>query len=183
MLLGLALVIAGVSICALSISLLIAWLAVCFGTVIVGILLLFFAPRILLFPLALFIQGLTIAGTGIAMLWLQRTPTDVNEDDSEFVHSTRAERAQKALSLDARTAVEQSRLMQAWAASEPDIELVDPTGMSDEEFLAMCEEELAKEIAASCIIENPTAQTEQSVIDTIPIRRRHTAEKSEIIQC
>ena len=42
-----------------------AWFGVCFGTVIIGIMLLFFAPGILLFPFMFGLTwGLTIMGVG-----------------------------------------------------------------------------------------------------------------------
>ncbi|MCT7603004.1 hypothetical protein N5U17_02075 [Aliarcobacter butzleri] len=46
----------------------IAWLGVCFGTVIVGILLLFFAPHILLFPFGLAIYGIAYIESGFRFL-------------------------------------------------------------------------------------------------------------------
>ena len=51
----------GIAIIALGISLEVMWLGVCFGTVIIGILLLIFAPRILFFPFNFFLViGLTL---------------------------------------------------------------------------------------------------------------------------
>ena len=51
----------GLSIIALGVFLEVMWLGVCFGTVIIGILLLFFAPRILFFPFNFFLLlGLAI---------------------------------------------------------------------------------------------------------------------------
>ena len=51
----------GLSVIALGVFLEAMWLGVCFGTVIIGILLLIFAPRILFFPFTFFLLiGLTI---------------------------------------------------------------------------------------------------------------------------
>jgi len=53
----------GFAVIALGVFLEILWLGVCFGTVIVGILLLFFAPRILFFPFNFFLViGLAMVG-------------------------------------------------------------------------------------------------------------------------
>ncbi len=50
---AIAKIIAGVALMIVAVIALVAWLAACFGTVIVGIALLLFAPRILLLPLSL----------------------------------------------------------------------------------------------------------------------------------
>jgi len=51
----------GIAIIALGIALEVMWLGVCFGTLIIGILLLIFAPRILFFPFNFFLViGLTL---------------------------------------------------------------------------------------------------------------------------
>jgi hypothetical protein len=50
---AIAKIIAGVALMIVAVIALIAWLAACFGTVIVGIALLLLAPRILLLPLSL----------------------------------------------------------------------------------------------------------------------------------
>ncbi len=51
----------GFAVIALGIALEVMWLGVCFGTVIIGILLLIFAPRILFFPFNFFLViGLTL---------------------------------------------------------------------------------------------------------------------------
>lgn len=55
----------GVAIIALGVFLEVMWLGVCFGTVIIGILLLIFAPGILFFPFNFFlIIGLSIMNPG-----------------------------------------------------------------------------------------------------------------------
>ncbi|GHX87118.1 hypothetical protein VCSRO160_3588 [Vibrio cholerae] len=47
----------------------IAWLGLCFGTVIVGVLMLFFAPLLLFAPFTLlFATGTALWGTGITMI-------------------------------------------------------------------------------------------------------------------
>lgn len=65
-LIGLLSVLGGLTIWGFAISLLISWLAFCFGSIIIGILLLVFAPYVLIAPLAigtpgtaLFIYGIT----------------------------------------------------------------------------------------------------------------------------
>ena len=51
----------GVAFIALGIALEVMWLGVCFGSIIIGVLLLFFAPRILFFPFNFFlIVGLSL---------------------------------------------------------------------------------------------------------------------------
>ncbi|ATI47106.1 hypothetical protein [Vibrio parahaemolyticus] len=55
--LGLLSFVGGVAIWGLAISALISWLAFCFGSIIIGILLLIFAPYILLAPLAIGTPG------------------------------------------------------------------------------------------------------------------------------
>ncbi|MDA7746563.1 hypothetical protein N8878_04445 [Psychromonas sp.] len=55
----------GILLWALTISVGIAWIGFCFGTVIIGILLLIFAPRILLFPplfISVFANGFLLLG-------------------------------------------------------------------------------------------------------------------------
>ena len=54
---GILSLIGGVIIWGVAISLLVSWLVFCFGSVIVGVLLLFFAPYILLAPLAIGTPG------------------------------------------------------------------------------------------------------------------------------
>jgi hypothetical protein len=60
---GLLYIAAGIGIWILAITALIAWLTFCFGSIIIGILLLFFMPYALLAPLA-------IGGPGTAFLLL-----------------------------------------------------------------------------------------------------------------
>lgn len=60
---------AGIAVFIGAIAAQIAWLGICFGTVIIGILLLFLAPTILLFPVNIgFVTGIAIWGAGMAMI-------------------------------------------------------------------------------------------------------------------
>lgn len=60
--------IAAFLIWSVAISALAAWLAFCFGTVIVGVLLLIFAPYILLMPLAIGVPGTALFFYGMDRL-------------------------------------------------------------------------------------------------------------------
>lgn len=64
---------AGLALWALTISLEISWLAFCFGTVIVGVLLLFFAPHLLLLPLAIAVPANGLLFSGLARLVNRKT--------------------------------------------------------------------------------------------------------------
>lgn len=65
---GLALIAVGIAIWVAAISALIAWLAFCFGTVIIGILMLIFVPQLLLMPLAIGVPGTGMLALGIEKL-------------------------------------------------------------------------------------------------------------------
>ncbi|MCK2118299.1 hypothetical protein MYW52_22730 [Pseudomonas juntendi] len=68
-LVGLLFLAAGIGVFIGAIAAQIAWLGICFGTVIIGILLLFLAPTILLFPVNIgFVTGIAIWGAGMAMV-------------------------------------------------------------------------------------------------------------------
>lgn len=54
---GIASFIGGIFIWCIAITALISWLAFCFGSVVIGVILLFFAPYVLLSPLAIGIPG------------------------------------------------------------------------------------------------------------------------------
>jgi len=55
----------GFAVIALGVFLEVLWLGVCFGTVVVGVILLIFAPRILFFPFNFFfVIGLAMIGSG-----------------------------------------------------------------------------------------------------------------------
>ena len=62
---GIACFLAGLAIWGFSIAALVSWLAFCFGSVIIGVLLLIFAPYILLAPLAIATPGTALIGCGI----------------------------------------------------------------------------------------------------------------------
>jgi hypothetical protein len=61
-------VIIGVAIWVLTISVLISWWAICFGSVILGVILLIFAPHILLAPLIIGVPGTGFIALGIGKL-------------------------------------------------------------------------------------------------------------------
>ena len=65
---GTFLVIFGVAIWVLTISALISWWAICFGSVIIGVVLLIFAPHILLAPLVIGVPGTGFIALGIGRL-------------------------------------------------------------------------------------------------------------------
>lgn len=61
-------VILGVAIWVLTISVLISWWVICFGSVILGVILLIFAPQILLAPLLIGVPGTGFIALGIGKL-------------------------------------------------------------------------------------------------------------------
>jgi hypothetical protein len=65
---GLISVIAGLAIWGVAISVLVTWLAFCFGSVVIGVLLLIFAPHILLAPLAIGVPGTGLIALGMATI-------------------------------------------------------------------------------------------------------------------
>lgn len=66
---GLLFLCAGLAIFAGAIAVEIAWLGICFGTIIIGLLLLFLAPTILLLPVNIgFVTGMAVWGAGMAMI-------------------------------------------------------------------------------------------------------------------
>jgi hypothetical protein len=68
-LVGLLFLLCGIAVFVGAIAAEIAWLGFCFGTVIIGILLLFLAPPILIFPVTLgFMTGMAIWGAGIVLI-------------------------------------------------------------------------------------------------------------------
>jgi len=73
---GIASFIAGFAIWGVAITTLVSWLAFCFGSVIVGVLLLIFAPYILLVPLAI--------GTPGTALFVYGMDKIANKKDSIF---------------------------------------------------------------------------------------------------
>lgn len=57
--------IVGLIIWGVAISAFLSWLAICFGSIILGVILLIFAPNILLLPLAIGIPGTAFLVAGI----------------------------------------------------------------------------------------------------------------------
>ncbi|HCH1592593.1 TPA: hypothetical protein NKQ36_003772 [Vibrio parahaemolyticus] len=66
--LGLLSFVGGIVIWGLAISALISWLAFCFGSIIIGVLLLIFAPYILLAPLAIGTPGTALFVYGMVCI-------------------------------------------------------------------------------------------------------------------
>lgn len=64
-------ILAGISLWGLAIFALVSWVMFCFGTVIIGLLLLFFAPHLLLFPLAINIPGTALISYGRSVITVQ----------------------------------------------------------------------------------------------------------------
>ena len=62
---GVASFIAGYAICGVAITALLSWLAFCFGSVIIGVFLLIFAPFILLAPLVIATPGVALCVYGM----------------------------------------------------------------------------------------------------------------------
>jgi len=58
----------------------IAWLAFCFGSVIIGILLLFFAPQILLLPFLVAGHGISLIQNGASNLQTPSQPDNYSGD-------------------------------------------------------------------------------------------------------
>lgn len=66
---GLALVATGIAIWIVAIMVELSWLAVCFGSVVIGLILLIVAPGILIFPMAIIgTPGTSFLASGIQML-------------------------------------------------------------------------------------------------------------------
>ncbi len=72
--------IAGFAIWGLAITALISWLAFCFGSVIIGVLLLIFAPYILLVPLAIGTPGTALFIYGMDKIANKKEDSIFNED-------------------------------------------------------------------------------------------------------
>ena len=79
----------GLLLCALGIGMLflcglafVAWWGLCFGSIVLGIILLLFAPHILLLPLPLGMFGIAIFSAGLeAMHGVQQNSTEVTRKD------------------------------------------------------------------------------------------------------
>ncbi len=68
-LMGLLFLLTGIGVFVGTIAAEIAWLGFCFGTIIIGVLLLFFAPAILFFPAQIgFVTGMAIWTGGLALI-------------------------------------------------------------------------------------------------------------------
>lgn len=65
---GLLCLVGALMIWAFSISLLLSWLAICFGSVVIGVVLLFVAPYVLLAPLAVGVPGTALFMYGMGRL-------------------------------------------------------------------------------------------------------------------
>lgn len=66
--LGLLSILAGLSLWGVAITALVLWLGFCFGSVIVGVLLLIFAPYLLLAPLAIATPGTALIFIGMSKI-------------------------------------------------------------------------------------------------------------------
>jgi len=81
-------IIVGLLLWGVAISVGITWIAFCFGTVIIGILLLFFAPRILLFPpmfISVFANGFLLVG--LANIKRSNRDKDIIDGEAEWVRT------------------------------------------------------------------------------------------------
>jgi len=85
-LIGLLSLVGGVFIWCLAISVLVSWLVFCFGSVIVGILLLIFAPYILLAPLAIGTPGTALFVYGIDCISNKKEDSIFNRESNEKKH-------------------------------------------------------------------------------------------------
>lgn len=82
-------VIIGLLLWVVAISVGITWIGFCFGTVIIGILLLFFAPRILILPtmfISVFANGFLLVG--LVNVKRGNRDKDIIEGEAEWVKST-----------------------------------------------------------------------------------------------
>ena len=70
---------AGIVVWGMAIAALLSWLAFCFGTVFVGVLLLIFAPYILLAPLAISTPGTALFVYGMDMIANKKEDSIFNE--------------------------------------------------------------------------------------------------------
>lgn len=67
-LIGILCLIGALAIWTFAISLLLSWLAICFGSVVIGLILLFVAPYVLLAPLAVGVPGTALFIYGMGRL-------------------------------------------------------------------------------------------------------------------
>lgn len=82
-LIGLLSLVGGVVIWGLAISALVSWLVFCFGSVIIGILLLIFAPYVLLAPLAIGTPGTALFVYGMDCIANKKEDSIFNRDRKE----------------------------------------------------------------------------------------------------
>lgn len=87
-LIGLLCLVGGVFIWGLAISALVAWLVFCFGSVIIGILLLIFAPYVLLAPLAIGTPGTALLVYGMVCIANKKEGSIYNRDSKEEKHDS-----------------------------------------------------------------------------------------------
>ena len=87
-LIGLLSLVGGVVIWGFAISALVSWLAFCFGSVIIGILLLIFAPYVLLAPLAIGTPGTALFLYGMDCIANKKEDSIYNRDCKEEKHDT-----------------------------------------------------------------------------------------------
>jgi len=88
MLLGWVQLIVGIVLWIFAIAVGIAWIGFCFGTIIIGILLLFFAPRILIFPtafLSVFANGFLLVG--LVNIKKGERDKDIIDSEAEWVRT------------------------------------------------------------------------------------------------
>lgn len=84
--LGIASFIAGFAIWGVAITAFVSWLAFCFGTVIIGVLLLIFAPYILLAPLAIATPGTALFVYGMDCIANKKEDSIYNHDCKKEKH-------------------------------------------------------------------------------------------------
>ncbi|MFA0696430.1 hypothetical protein [Vibrio sp. 10N.222.49.C9] len=87
-LIGLLSLVGGVCIWGLAISALVSWLVFCFGSVIIGILLLIFAPYVLLAPLAIGTPGTALFVYGMDCIANKKEDSIYNRDSKEEKHDS-----------------------------------------------------------------------------------------------
>ena len=85
-LIGLLSLLAGLVIWGFAISALVSWLVFCFGSVIIGILLLIFAPYVLLAPLAIGTPGTALFVYGMDCIANKKEDSIYNRDCKEKKH-------------------------------------------------------------------------------------------------
>lgn len=68
LILGVLCILAGLALWVLAVTALVSWIVFCFGTVVIGIVLLIFAPHILLFPLVIATPGTGLIAIGVAII-------------------------------------------------------------------------------------------------------------------